>query len=60
MLDKPEHGWVDFTLPGGDSYSMSYLTWIADEWLDKAIQVLCTRTPFEVEGYMEPGSVFAL
>ena len=54
MLSKPQHGWTDFTL-GDLSYSLSYLTNLPLEWLDRAIFGMETLLPFEVSAYCEPG-----
>jgi len=54
MLTKPQHGWTDFSL-GESSYSLSYLSNIPMDWLDRAIFGLQTLMPFEVYGYCEPG-----
>lgn len=54
MLSKPEYGWTDFSL-GENCYSLSYLSNIPLEWLDRAIFGLETLLPFEVYGYCEPG-----
>ena len=56
MLTKPQQGWTDFCL-GNGSYSLSYLTNIPLDWLDRAIFGLKSRLPFDVSGYCEPGSV---
>lgn len=56
MLGKPEHGWTDFSL--GDSiYSLSYLTNIPLDWLERAIFGLETLQPFAVCGNCEPGEM---
>ena len=54
MLSKPQHGWTVFSL-GEGSYSLSYLSNIPLEWLERAIVGLETLLPFEVYGYCEPG-----
>ena len=54
MLSKPKHGWTDFSL-GESRYSLSYLSNIPFEWLERAIFGLETFLPFEVYGYCEPG-----
>ena len=54
MLSKPQHGWTDFTL-GELRFSLSYLSNIPLEWLDRAIFGMETLLPFEVAGYCEPG-----
>ena len=54
MLSKPQHGWTDFTL-GDLSYSLSYLTNLPLEWLDRAIFGMETFLPFEIYGHCEPG-----
>ena len=54
MLSKPEHGWTDFSL-GESCYSLSYLSNIPLEWLERAIFGLETLLPFDVYGYCEPG-----
>ena len=54
MLSKPEHGWTDFSL-GESCYSLSYLSNIPLEWLERAIVGLETLLPFDVYGYCEPG-----
>ena len=54
MLSKPQHGWTVFSL-GGSSYSLSYLSNIPLEWLERAIFGLETLLAFEVYGYCEPG-----
>jgi hypothetical protein len=51
---KPDAGWTDFSLAEGKTYSLSYLTWVADDWLAQAIQGLKTLSQFAVEGYCEP------
>ena len=56
MLSKPEHGWSDFSL-GTKRYSLSYLSNVPLEWLDRAILGLEALLPFEVQGYCEPGSL---
>lgn len=56
MLSKPQHGWTDFSL--GDSYySISYLTNVPLDWLERAIFGLETLQSFEVYGHCEPGSM---
>ena len=59
MLTKPQHGWTDFSL-GESSYSLSYLSNIPMDWLDRAIFGLQTLMPFEVYGYCEPGRIIFL
>ena len=54
MLSKPEHGWTDFSL-GESCYSLSCLSNIPLEWLERAIFGLETLLPFDVYGYCEPG-----
>ena len=54
MLSKPQHGWTDFSL-GETCYSLSYVSNIPFDWLDKSIFGLETLLPFEVFGYCEPG-----
>ena len=56
MLSKPEYGWTDFSL-GESCYSLSYLSNIPLEWLERAIFGLETLLPFDVCGYCEPGRV---
>ena len=56
MLSKPQHGWTVFSL-GESSYSLSYLSNIPMEWLERAIFGLETMLPFEVYGYCEPGKM---
>ena len=56
MLSKPQNGWTDFTL-GDLSYSLSYLTNLPLEWLDRAIFGMETLLPFEVSAYCEPGKM---
>jgi hypothetical protein len=56
MLNKPEHGWSDFSL-GTKRYSLSYLSNIPLEWLDRAIFGLEALLPFELQGHCEPGSL---
>ena len=55
MLSKPQHGWTYFSL-SESSYSLSYLSNIPLEWLERAIVGLETLLPFEVYGYCEPGN----
>ena len=54
MLSKPQHGWTHFTL-GELCFSLSYITNIPLEWLDRAIFGMETLLPFEVSGYCAPG-----
>ena len=54
MLSKPEHGWTVFSL-SENNYSLSYLSNIPLEWVERAIFGLQTQLPFEVYGYYEPG-----
>ena len=54
MLSKPQHGWTEFSL-GAIYYSISYLTNVPLDWLERAIFGLETLLPFEVYGYCEPG-----
>lgn len=54
MLSKPQYGWADFSL-GRSIYSISYLTNVPLDWLDRAIFGMETLLPFEVCGYCEPG-----
>ena len=56
MLNKPEHGWSDFSL-STKRYSLSYLSNIPLDWLDRAIFGLEALLPFEVLGHCEPGSM---
>ena len=56
MLIKPQHGWTDFSLEKS-CYSLSYLSNIPLEWLDRAIFGMETLLPFEVSGYCEPGKM---
>ena len=56
MLSKPQHGWTVFSL-GKSNYSLSYLSNIPIEWLERAIFGLETLLPFEVYGYCEPGKM---
>jgi hypothetical protein len=56
MLSKPEHGWADFSL-GTKRYSLSYLSNIPWDWVDRATFGLETLLPFEVLGHCEPGSM---
>ncbi len=58
MLGKPEVGWSLFQLDEGmPVYDLSYLTDVAVEWLDQAIQGLSTLRPFSVHGVCEPGRI---
>ena len=54
MLSKPKHGWTVFSL-GNSCYSLSYLSNLPFDWLDRAIFGLETLLSFEVYGYCEPG-----
>ena len=56
MLSKPQHGWTVFSL-GESNYSLSYLSNVPLEWLERAIFGLETLLPFEVYGYCEPGKM---
>ena len=56
MLSKPQHGWTVFSL-GESCYSLSYLSNIPLEWLERAIFGLETLLPFAVYGYCEPGKM---
>lgn len=56
MLSKPQHGWTDFSL-GDCCYSISYLTNVPLDWLDRAIIGLEMLIPFEIYGCCEPGRV---
>ena len=56
MLSKPQHGWTVFSL-GESSCSLSYLSNIPLEWLDRAIFGLETLSPFDVYGECEPGKM---
>ena len=56
MISKPQYGWTDFSL-GESCYSLSYLSNIPLEWLERAIFGLETLLPFDVCGYCEPGRV---
>ncbi len=56
MLSKPRHGWTEFSL-GESRYSISYLSNVPLDWLDRAIFGLETLSPFTVSGYCEPGRV---
>lgn len=56
MLSKPQHGWTIFSL-GERHYSISYLTNVPLDWLEKAILGLETLLSFEVYGYCEPGKM---
>ncbi len=54
MLSKPQYGWTDFSL-GESCYSISYLTNVPVDWLDRAIFGLEMLLPFEIYGCCEPG-----
>ena len=56
MLSKPQHGWTDFSL-GENCYSISYLSNVPFDWLDRAIFGMETLLPFEVYGCCEPGRI---
>ena len=56
MLSKPIHGWTEFSL-GKHCYSLSYLSNLPFDWLDRAIFGLNTLFPFEVYGCCEPGKM---
>ncbi len=56
MLTKPNHGWTDFQLEG-QVYSLSYLTSIPMEWLDRAIFGLESGQEFSVRAMLEPGEL---
>ena len=56
MLSRPQHRWTTFSL-GESNYSLSYLSNIPLEWLERAIFGLETLLPFEVYGYCEPGKM---
>ena len=56
MLSKPQNGWTVFSL-GESCYSLSYLSNIPLEWLERAIFGLETLLPFEVYGHCEPGKM---
>ena len=55
MLTPPEYGWTDFFLDGESVYSLGYITDVAMEWLDAAINGLMYDNPFVVKGFCEPG-----
>lgn len=52
MLSKPKCGWTTFNL-GENEYELSYLTDVANEWINGAIYGLKTLTPFTVYGFLE-------
>jgi len=56
MLIKPQCGWTDFSL-GANHYSLSYITNVPVDWLDRAIFGLETLLPFTVSGFCEPGEM---
>ena len=53
MLSKPDSGWSVFSL-GKKKYQLSYLSDIANDWLDQAIKGLEMGKPFTVYGFLEP------
>lgn len=55
MLSVPEYGWTEFNISDEKSYSLSYLTDVALEWIQSATYGLKNLTPFAVEGFCEPG-----
>ena len=55
MLSTPEYGWTRFQLGQKESYRLSYLTDVANEWLGQAIHGLETLDVFSVHGFCEPG-----
>ena len=55
MLSTPEYGWTRFQLGQKESYRLSYLTDVANEWLIQAIHGLETMDVFSVHGFCEPG-----
>ena len=60
MLGKPEYGWSTFKIGESHSYSLSYLTDVACDWLAQAIHGLHTLEPFAVHGYCEPNRMVCL
>ncbi|WP_022774256.1 hypothetical protein [Butyrivibrio sp. AE2015] len=60
MLSKPDFGWSKFEICDEKSYSLSYLTDVACDWLEQAIHGLQTQAPFAVHGYCEPGRMVCL
>ena len=56
MLSRPQHGWTDFSLEE-NCYSLSYVTNVPLDWLDRAILGLETLSPFVVSGFCEPGKM---
>ena len=57
MLSTPIDGWSWFQLGKKESYRLSYLTDVANDWLSKAIHGLETMDVFSVHGFSEPGRV---
>jgi len=55
MLSTPQSGWTDFQLKKSKTFSLSYLTDVANEWLEQAIHGLETMDTFSVHGVCEPG-----
>lgn len=55
MLSVPDFGWSKFCIPNTKTYSLSYLTDVALEWIKSATYGLKNLTPFAVEGFCEPG-----
>lgn len=60
MLSTPKSGWTNFSLPGTDEYSLSYLNDIGIEWIEDAIAGLEKQRPFCVTGSMEPELVVCI
>lgn len=60
MLSIPDAGWSMFHISDDHQYNLSYLTDVADEWLENAIHGLRTLSPFAVHGYCEPGRMVCM
>ena len=55
MLSTPRAGWTTFQLGKKESFALSYLTDVANDWLTQAIHGLETMDVFSVHGFCEPG-----
>ena len=55
MLSTPQDGWSWFQLGQKESFRLSYLTDVANDWLSQAIHGLETMDVFSVHGFSEPG-----
>ncbi len=59
MLSKPDSGWSLFEL-GNVRCQLSYVTDVAVDWMESAIEGLRKCKPFAVHGFLEPDNMICV